>query len=181
MVSSIRGGDRDDGGPKLAAAITEARLLFRSCVLPELGSLFEEALGAHGLNERPAPPPPRAPEPPPPPVRAPEPPPPPIAAVHAPEPIPPELPEPELAAPFPITFGDRTEPTGAPVSMGEAATVAAASPPPAEELPVPPIPEISLPQPPPPPSVSPARIWLAVMATVVAATSAGIVYYLLGH
>jgi hypothetical protein len=49
MVSSIPGSDRDDGGAGLTEDIEEARAMFRSCVLPELAPLFEEALAKRGL------------------------------------------------------------------------------------------------------------------------------------
>jgi len=53
MVASLEGRDGEAG---LAGEIAEARALFRSCVLPELAPLFEEALSERGLlGEQPQP------------------------------------------------------------------------------------------------------------------------------
>jgi hypothetical protein len=56
MVSGIE-NDFAESGASLEAQIEEARALFDSCVLPELASLFDEALADRGLRSERRPPP----------------------------------------------------------------------------------------------------------------------------
>jgi hypothetical protein len=168
MAASIQGGGRSDGGAGLAAEIEEARTLFRSCVLPELAPLFEDALAELGLPEEPLLPPR------------------PVAA-----PVPPALVSPyESTQAVPSTIlSEQTDRTPAPHTLLEAqppleepplrpSREVTASPAPDQALPAIPGPPASSSKPPGGLQRSPLA-WLAVSATAVAAATAGIVYLLL--
>jgi hypothetical protein len=183
MVSSIEGGDRNDQGASLAAAIAEARELFQSCVLPELAHLFEEALAARGLLE-PTPTPVHAPPPPPvrsapplPPVRS-APWPPPVRSARPPPPQP--LAWETTTAVEPDTSGDATDRVMVPPDMDSPAPevpMRLASP--EDDLPTRLRPGLPEPEPVRAPPVKAMSGRLIALTLAITATGAGIVYYLL--
>jgi hypothetical protein len=185
MVSSIEGGDRNDEGDGLAAAIAEARELFQSCVLPELAYMFEEALAQRGLLAPKASPPP--PAPPPPPVRL-APPAPPVRAAPPPRPEPAPWAE-STGAVEPVTSGDATDrvmiedlaPPDEPITPIRFAS-------PEDDLPTrarPPLPQpepfrtYAEPEPVRAPPAKASNMRLVVLAAAITATSIGVAYYLM--
>jgi hypothetical protein len=158
MVAGIETGDRDDAGIGLAREIEEARTLFRSCVLPELAPLFEDALAERGLRDEEAQAAPATPKPP---VA------PPLAG--------------DVTEPL---AGDATDRVMVSQAFAEQPTEAAF----VEELDLPTIakgPPAGAPPPVTEPELSSEAPWtlsngrLAAAAMGIAALSAGIVYYLL--
>ena len=157
MVSSIERVDRDDGGAGLADDIDEARKLFRSCVLPELAPVFDEALVAHGLYGAQAPRRP-APEPPKEPTTEP------FEWVEA-------SPGPDAVPP-----GDATDRVTVPEAlMAEEPEAEAEDEAPTHAVPLRPAPA------PRPAQLALSKVWLAAVALAMAAASAGVVYYLLAR
>jgi hypothetical protein len=157
MASSIQAVDR----PGRAAEITEARALFRSCVLPELAPLFDEALSDLGLLE-----------PDPVPVRpAPAPPPPPLVSPY------------ESTREVPSATSDQTDQTTAPHTFFDEPSPpppqVAAPPEPDEDVPTVPLPTAVPHRPPSLLDRNPPKVWLAVTAVAVAIATAGVVYLLL--
>lgn len=151
MVAGIEDTDRDDGGIGLAREIEEARTLFRSCVVPELIPLFEDALAERGLGDDRSPPMTAAPPP----------------AFEVP-------PAGNVIDPLP---GDATDRVVMPETLPQEPTPATFS----EDPPTNALPTVAAPPPQPstPAPWTPSKGHLAAAAVAIATASAGIVYYLM--